>query len=238
MSRDLAGENQILFARLRAGDARAADELCRLNLALVKSLALRLSSISGLELDELIGAGSLGLCKAIESFDDTRGVAFSTYAVPVIAGEMKRLLRDGGPVKVSRALKERGVKLRRAERELSASLGRSPGIEELARATGLCPDEVVEALDAARTPASFDEEAEEGGSLFERFGREDPGLDPERLALRQALRTLPPRDAALISLRYFGGYSQAQTAARLSLSQVQVSRREKKLLHQLRAILT
>ena len=225
-----AEENERLFA---AGDT---EELARLNLTLVHSLAGRLAASTGAEYEELFGAGCVGLTKAIGNFDPSRGFAFSTYAVPVIAGEMKRYLRDTGPVKISREIKERAMRIARQTNASIAQTGPSPTVSEIAARLGLGVDEVTEALDAARAPLSLEEEREEelGGAVV---GKEDSRLDAESLSLRHALSHLPARDATLIELRYFGGLTQAQTAARLSMTQVQVSRREKKILDALRKLL-
>lgn len=226
-----AEENERLFA---AGNA---EELARLNLNLVHALAGRLAASTGVEYEELVGAGCVGLTKAIKNFDPARGYAFSTYAVPVIAGEMKRYLRDTGPIKVSREIKERAIRIARETATLTAQTGQSPTVGELAGRLGLSVDEITEALDAARAPLSLEEERDEelGGAVV---GREDGRLDAERLSLRQALSTLPQKDATLINLRYFGGLTQAQAAERLGMTQVQVSRREKKILAALRDKLT
>lgn len=222
-----AEENERLFA-----DGNA-EELARLNLNLVYALAGRLSATTGVEYEELVGAGCLGLTKAIQNFDPTRGYAFSTYAVPVIAGEMKRYLRDTGPIKISREIKERAIRIAKETAKITTQTGQSPTVGELAERLGLRVDEITEALDAARAPLSLEEERDEdaGGAVV---GQEDGRLDAETLSLRHALSSLPPKDAALIRLRYFGGLTQAQTAARLGMTQVQVSRREKKILSSLR----
>ncbi len=226
-----AEENERLFA-----DGNA-EELARLNLNLVHALAGRLAASTGVEYEELVGAGCVGLTKAIKNFDPDRGYAFSTYAVPVIAGEMKRYLRDTGPIKISREIKERAMRIARETAALTAQTGQSPTVGELAERLGLRVDEITEALDAARAPLSLEEERDEelGGAVV---GREDGRLDAETLSLRQALSTLPQKDATLIRLRYFGGLTQAQAAQRLGMTQVQVSRREKKILAALRDKLT
>ena len=225
-----ARENERLFAD---GDA---ERLARLNLSLVHALAGRLSAATGAEYEELFGAGCIGLTKAIRNFDPSLGYAFSTYAVPVITGEMKRYLRDTGPIKVSRQIKERALRIARETHAFALEQGQSPTVGELSLRLGLSVDEITEALDAARAPLSIEEEREEelGGTVV---GREDGRLDAESLSLRQALAHLPSADAALIELRYFVGLTQAQTAARLQMSQVQVSRREKKILTALRELL-
>lgn len=227
-----AARNEALFAALRMGDAAAREEIAGLNMGLVRTLAARLSAATGAEFEELCGAGNLGLCKAIDAYDGERGTAFSTYAVPVIAGEMKRFLRDTGPIKISRELKERALKIRRAEREMNSE-GQSPTLCGIAARLGLSPEQVSEAYDAARLPLSLESEDAEG-ERYERFGREDPGMAVERLNVRQAIGELAAEDAALLRLRYFAGLTQSKTAQALGVTQVQVSRREKKILLLLR----
>ncbi len=232
-----AEENRQLFERARNGDNAAYERLADLNMKLVHNLAGRLSQSTGLEYDELVGAGCLGLTKAIQSFDADRGFAFSTYAFPIITGEMKRLLRDTGPIKVSRDIKERAVKISRISRDIEQKQGRSPTPGELAGILGCSVDDILLSLDAARAPVSLEGEGDEEG-LFGCVGREDRGLNIESLSLKEAIGSLPKQDASIIALRYYSGLTQRQTADRLSLTQVQVSRREKKILEQLREYLS
>lgn len=209
------------------------DEFIAANLPLVHSLANRFRG-RGIEYEELFSAGSVGLVKAYDNFDESRGLCFSTYAVPVILGEIRRLFRDGGAVKMSRSLKELSLKAARARDELSKN-GMEPTINELADYLGVSPEDAAEAVAAGLPPVSLTS-AEDGGEydLPEESG-ESALID--KLALRQCLSELPEEDQRLIILRYFRDQTQSQAAAVLGMSQVQVSRRERKILEELRALL-
>ncbi len=153
----------------------------------------------------------MGLFKAIMNFDETRGSPFSTYAVPVIAGEMKRFIRDNGPVKVSRDIKEKAMRVRRAGQQYEKEKGCSPTPRELADLTGLTIDEITLSLDSSVPPLSLDQSAsdnEQDGSLLRILGAEDEAMNIERLSLKQAISSLPDKEASLIALRYFRGYTQ------------------------------
>lgn len=209
------------------------DEFIAANLPLVHSLANRFRG-RGIEYEELFSAGSVGLVKAYDNFDESRGLCFSTYAVPVILGEIRRLFRDCGAVKMSRSLKELSLKAARARDELSKN-GTEPTINELADYLGVSPEDAAEAVAAGLPPVSLTS-AEDGGEydLPEESG-ESALID--KLALRQCLSELPEEDQRLIILRYFRDQTQSQAAAVLGMSQVQVSRRERKILEELRALL-
>lgn len=189
----------------------------------------------GIEYDELYSAGCVGLLKAVKAFDSSRGVQFSTYAVPVILGEIKRLFRNGGVVHISRSLRERAMKLQRLQEQFEQQNGRSPTVSELSEASGDTIEECAEALCVTQAPLSLtrsDEDDED--SQFD-----IPVEAPDRqigdlLSLRQSMAALEPKDRMLLELRYFREMTQSKTAAVLGMSQVQVSRREKKLLAQLR----
>lgn len=189
----------------------------------------------GIEYDELYSAGCVGLLKAVKAFDSSRGVQFSTYAVPVILGEIKRLFRDGSVVHISRSLRERAMKLQRLQEQFEQQNGRSPTVSELSEASGDTIEECAEALCVTQAPLSLtrsDEDDED--SQFD-----IPVEAPDRqigdlLSLRQSMAALEPKDRMLLELRYFREMTQSKTAAVLGMSQVQVSRREKKLLAQLR----
>lgn len=201
------------------------------NLGLVHSCAKRFRG-RGIEYDDLFQAGCVGLVKAAENFDSTLGYKFSTYAVPVILGEIRRLFRDGGSVKISRSLKELSLKVSRAAESFSLSIGREPTISELAQQVGISPEQTVEALNAMQRPLSL--------TMTEDDTQTDIPIEPpderitEHLALCSELERLPAPDRELIRLRYFRGLTQTKTAEILGMTQVQVSRREKKLLLQLR----
>ncbi|MBQ2780607.1 MAG: sigma-70 family RNA polymerase sigma factor [Clostridia bacterium] len=206
------------------------DEMICQNLPLVHSCARRFLQ-KGIEYDDLYQAGCMGLIKAVDGFDTTRGLRFSTYAVPVILGEIRRLFRDGGSVKVSRSLKERGMRLQKERQAFYTVQGREPTVTELAERLALTPEEVVEAMGASLPPISLTAEDDErdGETLdIPVAGVEDAIVD--RLALAKVLGELPPHDRSLIILRYLKQHTQQQTAEALGMTQVQVSRRERALL--------
>lgn len=204
------------------------------NLGLVHSLARRMTG-RGIEYEELYSAGCLGLVKAVEGFDETRGLRFSTYAVPVILGELKRLFRDGGAVKVSRSLKEFSLKVTRERDRLAVALGREPTIGELAEALGEPPERVAEAVSVSLPALSLTQEGEDGDSQIDVEVEAPEEALANRLALRELLSRLEPKDRELIYLRYYKNQTQTQAAQKLGMTQVQVSRREKKILAALRA---
>ena len=199
------------------------------HLGLVRLCANRFRG-RGIEYDDLYSAGCIGLLKATEAFDCDRGVKFSTYAVPVILGEIKRLFRDGGSVKVSRSLKELSLKTVKARDELSKSLGREPTIKELSERMETDECQIAEALSVSLPPVSLTDNSEEDGKQID---ISVPAPDTEIgdiLALRQIMELLDEKDRQLIIMRYFQGLTQSVTAKNLNMTQVQVSRREKKLL--------
>lgn len=209
------------------------DEFIKRNLPLVHSLANRFRG-RGIDYEELFSAGSTGLVKAYDNFDTSRGVCFSTYAVPVILGEMRRLFRDGGSVKMSRSLKELSMKAARARDELCKS-GGEPTISELAEYLGVTPEDAAEAV-AASAPAVSLTCADDGGE-FDLPSDSGESMMIDKLALRQCLDELPAEDRALLILRYFREKTQSETARILGTTQVSVSRRERKLLEKLRELL-
>lgn len=197
------------------------------------SLANRLRG-RGIDYDELFAAGSLGLVKAYDNFDETRGLCFSTYAVPVILGEMRRLFRDGGTVKMSRSLKELSMRAQRAREELTKS-GNEPTITELADYLGVTSEEAAEAVQASIPPLSLTSQED---SEFDIPVESSENALIDRLALRQCLDRLSDGDRTLIILRYFRNKTQSETAQLLGMTQVQVSRRERKILEMLRMQMT
>lgn len=229
--------NACLLERASKGDEAAMTRLIEENIGLVHASARRFAG-RGIDYDDLFQAGSMGLVKAVAGFDASRGVQFSTYAVPVIMGEMRRLFRDDGPVKVSRTLRELSMKAGRAREKLCATLGREPTISELARVLSVEPAEAVEALEASAAPLSLtvDDNGECVQADIPVEGAEDALVDS--IALREALVGLGENDRRLIVLRYFKNRTQTETARLLGMTQVQVSRREKKVLSLLRGRLT
>ncbi len=213
------------------------DELISENLGLVHSCANKFRN-RGIEYDDLYSAGCLGLVKAADGFDETLGFRFSTYAVPAILGEIKRLFRDGGAVKVSRSLKEKSREAIKLRDELSVSLGREPTVSELSERLGINEFDTVELLNIAVPPASLtatDEDGERQIDIPVDFGEE---RIHNSIALREIIDKMPEADRRLIELRYYRGLTQTVTAQRLGLSQVQVSRRERSLLQEMRRKMT
>lgn len=199
------------------------------NLGLVHLCANRFRG-RGIEYDDLYSAGCIGLLKAAEAFDSERGVKFSTYAVPVILGEIKRLFRDGGTVKVSRSLKELSMKAVRARDEMSKELGREPTLSELGKKLATDECAIAEALSVSLPPVSLTDSSEEGGGQID-VAVPSPDIEiGDTVALRQVLEIMEPKDRELIFLRYYKNFTQSATAEKLGMTQVQVSRREKKLL--------
>lgn len=213
------------------------DERIAENLGLVHACANRFRN-RGLEYDDLFSAGCIGLCKAADGFDEALGFAFSTYAVPAILGEIRRLFRDGGAVKVSRTLKERARAAQKVQDALAAQWDRAPTVCEIAEKMGISEFETAELLNLAKPPLSlteFDGEDERQTDIPVPSGEEEI---QNRLALGAVLETLPDTDRKLIELRYYQGLTQVKTAEALGLSQVQVSRRERAILLEMRKRLT
>ncbi len=204
------------------------------NIGLVHTCARRFHG-KGIEYDDLFQAGCVGLVKAVDGFDATRGFCFSTYAVPLIIGEMRRLFRDGGSVRVSRSIRELSLKASRVREELTAKLDREPSVSEIAMRLGKSVEETAQAIGATLPTLSLT-----------RSGEDDDGeqidlpADPieeritDRLALEQVLSELEGRDRALIVLRYLKSQTQQKTAEQLGMTQVQVSRRERVILQEMR----
>ncbi len=213
--------------------ATIEEKLIEENLGLVHSCCHRLTG-RGIEYEELYSAGCLGLCKAAKGFNPTLGNAFSTYAVPVILGEIRRLFRDGGSVKVSRSLKELSLKIGHISPLLEKQLGHPPTPKELGEALGVAPEQIVEATCATRPVLSLtrNEEGEEGQWDVAVESHEERFI--HGYALQQVLERLPMDEKELITLRYFKGFTQAVTAGHLGCTQVQVSRRERQILKKLR----
>ncbi len=201
------------------------------NLGLVHACAHKFKG-KGIEYDDLFQAGCMGLVKATDAFDTQRGVRFSTYAVPVILGEMRRLFRDGGTVKVSRSLKELSMKVTRQREQFAKRQGREPTVSELAELLEATQEAVVEALGASAPPVSLT--SEEDSSELDLPVSSPEELLSDILSLNQMLEQLEERDRELIRLRYFQNLTQVKAAQRLGMTQVQVSRREKKILLWLR----
>ena len=208
---------------------KSRDEQISENIGLVHSCANRFRG-RGIEYDDLFQAGCMGLVKAYDAFDFERGVKFSTYAVPVILGEIKRLFRDGGSVKISRSLKELSLKVTKMQEKLTLSLGYEPTIGQIAEAMGISSAEAAEAIEASRLPLSLSQSDEEGGGQIDVLVESDEEMITNRQSLLQIMSKMNDADKKLIVLRYFKNKTQTETAKELNLTQVQVSRKEKKLL--------
>ena len=202
------------------------------NLGLVHLCANRFRG-RGIEYDDLYSAGCIGLLKAVKAFDSGRGVKFSTYAVPVILGEIKRLFRDGGAIRVSRSLKELSMRLQRLCEEFRQCEMREPTITELARLSGEKESDISEALCVSQPLISLTAGDDDEGQTDIPTESPDESIT-DLLALRQIMAQLEPSDRALLEFRYFKGLTQSKTAVVLGMTQVQVSRREKKLLTAMR----
>ncbi len=227
-----------LIARSQQGDREASELLVQENSGLIWSVAKRFLG-RGTEADDLYQLGCLGFLKAVEGFDLQYGTQFSTYAVPKIAGEIRRFLRDDGAVKVSRSLKEQAAAIKAARSRLTGAMGRDPTIQEISRQTGFSPEEIALAETATAATESIQRETGEEG-----FSLEDVLTDTEseermveKIALRQAIEKLPERESMVIKLRYFHGLTQERVSKVLEVSQVQVSRIEKKALAMLKQLL-
>lgn len=226
-----------LLEAARAGDNEACTRLVEENAGLVWSIVKRYYG-RGVDPDDLYQLGCLGLLKAVRGFDAAFGCQFSTYAVPKIAGEIRRFLRDDGPVKVSRGLKERGGTIRVARDRLRAALGREPTLSELSQETGLEIEDIAAAETANLGVASLQVETGDGFTLESILGSE--GFEEEiveRFSLRAAVDALPQRERTVVFLRYFKGLTQDRSAKVMGVSQVQVSRIEKKAMERLRRLL-
>lgn len=219
-------------------DQLPREEFIQRNLGLARTCAGRFTG-RGIDYEDLYAAGCLGLVKACDGFDPARGVCFSTYAVPVILGEIKKLFRDGGAVKVSRSIKELGLKINaERERRLKQS-GVEPSVNQLAQTLGSTPEQVAMAIQAAMPVVSLTPAENEDGNREWDVPVESPEEKlSERISLREVIDRLPPQDRLLIRLRFFGGKTQSETARVLHTTQVQISRRERKILQWMRRELT
>lgn len=228
-----------LIALAREGDREASEMLITENTGLIWSIARRYTG-RGTELDDLYQIGCVGFLKAVEGFDLNFGTQFSTYAVPKISGEIRRFLRDDGAVKVSRGLKEQAAAIKSVRNSLTNALGREPSIQEISRQTGLTPEEIALAETATAATESIQNESGDTGFTLENVlsDTESEERMVEKIALSQALQKIPEREALVIKLRYFHGLTQQRVAKILEVSQVQVSRIEKKALVHLKELLS
>jgi len=212
------------------------DSFIENNLGLVHSICKRFSG-RGIEYDDLYQAGCIGLIKATDAFDDERGIMFSTYAVPVIMGEVRRLFRDGGAVKVSRSVKELGIKISREKVKMEQKLCREPTIGELAERLGVSKEEITEAVCANQSTVSLTYEGDDGIKETDLPTVSTEEEISNRLTLDEAFKILNDNEIKIMKLRYYNSLTQSKTAEILNMSQVQVSRAEKKILLKLRGYL-
>ena len=228
-----------LIRKAQAGDRAASETLVTENSGLIWSVARRFFG-RGAEPDDLYQLGCLGFLKAVEGFDLEYGTQFSTYAVPKITGEIRRFLRDDGAIKVSRSLKEQALVIKTARNHLTTALGRDPTLTEISRQTGFLPEEIALAENATAATESIQRESGEEGFSLENILTDTESEEKmvERIALMQAVSKLPERENMVIKLRYFHGLTQQRVAKVLQVSQVQVSRIEKKALSHLRELLS
>lgn len=223
----------------QSGDRSALEQLVADNTGLIWSIARRFAG-RGTDLEDLYQLGCLGFLKAVEGFDPSFGTQFSTYAVPKISGEIRRFLRDDGAVKVSRGIKEQAAAIKIARNHLTTALGREPTVLEISRQTGITPEDIAIAENATAATESIQRETGEEGFSLEQIltDTESEERMVERIALVQAIEKLSERERTVINLRYFHALTQQRVAKVLDVSQVQVSRIEKKALVHLRELLT
>lgn len=247
-------ETSVLIAKSQSGDKEARELLIEKNLGLVHHIVRRFAG-RGYEQEDLFQIGTIGLMKAVDKFDLSLELKFSTYAVPMITGEIKRFLRDDGIVKVSRSVKENGIKIHIARQALQNSLGREPSISEIAEHTGLSEEEIVIAMEADITVESLYSSScqDDGNEMYlvdkvvqgengcvgrKAFGPDDTEKDRllDQILLKQLLGTLNSGERELIYLRYFQDKTQTEIAKSMGMSQVQVSRMEKRILNKMKTL--
>lgn len=209
------------------------DEFIENNLGLVHSCAIRFKG-KGIEYDDLYSAGCVGLVKAVDNFEAERGLCFSTYAVPVILGEIRRLFRDGGTVKVSRGLKELSMKINRVIKDFQDKNGYEPTVNQIAEIMQLEPNQIAEAINASSQPISLTYDNDDGEKQIDIPIQPPEERLTEIMALRQIIGELDISDRELITLRFFKNKTQSETGRLLNMSQVQISRKEKKILEKMR----
>lgn len=231
--------NLSLIREIKNGSASALDELMSLNMGLVKNIARRFIG-RGTDYEDIVQIGSIGMIKAAKSFDESYGTAFSTYAVPLIIGEIRRFLRDDGMIKVSRDIKRRAISVLRAKEEYIKQNSREPKMSELCALCGLSADEIVECLDATSPVCSLQDQIGDDGMTVEMVTPSpDNEIDKSTdvIALGEAVRTLDELSQKIIALRFYRELSQQQTAKILGITQVKVSREEKKIFEKLKKCL-
>ncbi len=233
MTPSFINDHKTLLAA-KEGDEKAMEQIVSTNMGLVKSIALRFVG-RGVEFEDLIQIGSMGMIKAIRGFKAEKNCRFTTYAVPLILGEIKRFLRDDGWIKISREIRSNAAAIFRFSEEYEKKEGKSPTMEIICKALHLSEEKAVLAMESARPALSLYAEDEDTGFSPEKIVGEDP-IDEEvsKIALREAVSSLPKEEKRLIELRYFRSLTQEQTARLLGLTQVKVSREEKRILKKMR----
>ena len=231
-------DNAELLQRIHNGDKEAQDTMVQINMGLVHSVVKRFAG-RGYEKDDLTQIGAIGLIKAIRKFDESYEVRFSTYAVPMIMGEIKRFIRDDGIIKISRSLKENALKGYRAKEKLQKKLNREPTIKEISAECGIDKDELLESFEAAAPPNSIYETVYNNGdkeiNLIDTISGGDPQEDIiNKVMIGGILNNLQPREKQILVVRYFKGKTQSEIAEKIGVSQVQVSRIEKRVVTKLR----
>ena len=227
-----SAETKTLLERARAGDKQAREKLIAGNLRLVLSVVQRFSG-RGESMDDLFQVGVIGLIKAVDAFDLTQGVQFSTYGVPMIAGELRRFLRDHSALRVSRSMRDTAYRVLQAKEKLLASTGREPSVEALSAETGIARSEIVFAMDAICEPVSLYEpvfgDGGESACIMDQIGDTKNGDEQwlEQIALEEAVSRLSPRERRILALRFYDGRTQTEVARQIGISQAQVSRLEK-----------
>ncbi|MBM7094741.1 MULTISPECIES: RNA polymerase sporulation sigma factor SigF [Alteribacter] len=226
-----------LIAEAQEGNQQSRDRIVSSNTRLVWSVVQRFLN-RGYEPDDLFQIGCIGLIKSVDKFDLSYDVKFSTYAVPMIIGEIQRFLRDDGTVKVSRSIKESANKIRKMKEELTKTLGRVPTVNEIAKSLDMSPEDVVFAQEASRNLTSIHETVYENDgdpiTLLDQISDQNEGKWFDKIALKDVIEKLEERERLIVYLRYYKDQTQSEVAERLGISQVQVSRLEKKILKQLK----
>ena len=233
-------EVRLLIQAAQEGNNEARERMVHCNLRLVFHLVQRFAN-RGYDLEDLFQIGTIGLMKAIDKFNTAYGVQFSTYAVPMIVGEIRRFLRDDGPIKISRSLKETGIRVRGVQEELARELGREPRLSEVAERMELTPEAITEALEATRYLTSIHEEIyqDDGDAIYvidQLASKEEDGRFLEYIALDEVLNRLPERERTILYLRFYRDKTQMEVAEEIGISQVQVSRLERKAIAMARAL--
>ncbi len=225
-----------LIERAKDGDGKALDTLVFENTGLVRSIAIRFSG-RGVDYEDLCQIGHIGMIKAIRNFDISRGTEFSTYAVPLIIGEIKRFLRDDGEIKIGRELKRKNAKLMAERERFITKNGCEPTVSQLAQICGFTEEETIESISISSLTISLSEQIGEDGTLEDLLGRDFTPEINEKIALKQAIEKLNFEEREIIMLRYFKNMTQSETGRALGMTQVTVSRKEAKALNQLKVLL-